>query len=187
MTTINEFLQDGDARKKLSVEALKKTLGTFKTGRANPSLIESVIVDYYGASTPLNQLASINVTEARLLVVQPWDRQSLPAIEKAILKLGAGLNPSNDGNLLRLAIPQLTEERRKELGRLVKAKVEDAKVEVRNIRRDILEQIRALEKDKDISQDEGKRAQEQLQKMTDQYVAEMDALGVVKDKEIMEV
>ena len=187
MTTINEFLQEGNASKKRSVEALKKELGTFKTGRANPSLIETVIVDYYGASTPLNQLASINVAEARLLVVQPWDKQNLPAIEKAILKLGAGLNPSNDGNLLRLAIPQLTEERRKELVRLVRNKVEDGRVEVRNIRRDILEQMRALEKDKEISQDEGKRAQEQLQKMTDQYVAEMDTLGAEKEKEVMEV
>ena len=187
MATINEVLEDGNKRKRRSVEALKKDMGSVRTGRANTALIENVIVDYYGTSTPLNQLASITVAEARLLLVQPWDRQSLPAMEKAILKFGAGLNPSNDGNVLRLAIPQLTEERRKELVRLVHKKVEDGRVEVRNIRRDILERLRAMEKDKDISQDEGKRAQERLQKMTDQYVAEMDALGVEKEKDVMEV
>ena len=187
MATISEVLEDGNKRKRRSVEALKKEMGTVRTGRANPALIENVIVDYYGTSTPLNQLASITVAEARLLLVQPWDRQSLPAMEKAILKFGAGLNPSSDGAVLRLAIPQLTEERRKELVRLVHKKVEDGRVEVRNIRRDILEQLRAMEKDKDISQDESKRAQEHLQKITDQYVGEMDALGVEKEKEVMEV
>ncbi|MFH1560155.1 MAG: ribosome recycling factor [Chloroflexota bacterium] len=187
MATIKEVLEGGDKRKKRSVEALKKEMGTFRTGRANPALIENVTVDYYGTSTPLNQLASITVAEARLLVVQPWDRQSLPAVEKAILKSGTGLNPSNDGNVLRLVIPQLTEERRKDLVRLVRKKVEDGRVEVRNIRRDILEQLRAMERDKDISQDEGKRAQEQLQKMTDLYIAQIDDLGVEKEKEVMEV
>jgi ribosome recycling factor len=187
MATVNEVFEDGSKRKRRSVGALKKELGTVRTGRANPALIENVIVDYYGTSTPLNQLASITVAEARMLVVQPWDRQSLPAMEKAILKFGSGLNPISDGNVLRLAIPQLTEDRRKELVRLVHKKVEDGRVEVRNIRRDILEQFRAMEKSKDISQDESKRAQEQLQKMTDQYVGEMDALGADKEKEVMEV
>ena len=187
MATVREVLEDGDRRKKRSVEALKKDMGTFRTGRANPALIENVTVDYYGTSTPLNQLASITVAEARLLVVQPWDRQSLPAVEKAILKFGAGLNPISDGNVLRLAIPQLTEERRKELVRTVRKKVEDARVEVRNIRRDILEQLRAMEKEKEISQDDSKRAQEQLQKMTDIHIGQMDGLGVEKEKEVMEV
>jgi ribosome recycling factor len=187
MVTIKEVIEEGDKRKRRSVEALKKELGSFRTGRANPALVENVSVDYYGTSTPLKQLASITVAEARLLVVQPWDRQALPAMEKAILKFGAGLNPINDGNVLRLAIPQLTEERRKELVRLIRKKVEDGRVEVRNIRRDILEQLRAMEKDKEISQDESKRAQEQLQKMTDLYVAQMDGLGVEKEKEVMEV
>ena len=187
MAIIREVLEEGDRRKKRSVEALKKELGTIRTGRANPALIENVNVDYYGTSTPLNQLASITVAEARLLVVQPWDRQSLPAMEKAILKYAVGLNPINDGNVLRLAIPQLTEERRKELVRMVRNKVEDGRVEARNIRRDILEQLRAMEKDKEVSQDEGKRAQEQLQKMTDLYIGQMDGLGVEKEKEVMEV
>jgi ribosome recycling factor len=187
MATIREVLEEGDSRKKRSIEALKKELGTFRTGRANPALIENVIVDYYGTSTPLNQLASITVAEARLLVVQPWDRQSLPAMEKAILKFGTGLNPSNDGNVLRLAIPELTEERRKDMVRMVRKKVEDGRVEVRNIRRDILEQLRALEKEKEVSQDESKRAQDQLQKMTDLYIGQVDGIGIEKEKEVMEV
>ncbi|MDA0987696.1 MAG: ribosome recycling factor [Chloroflexi bacterium] len=187
MATINETLEEGNKRKRRSVEALKKDLGTLRTGRASPSLIENIFVDYYGTSTPLNQLASVTVAEARLLLVQPWDRQSLPAIEKAILKFGAGLNPMSDGVVLRLAIPQLTEDRRKDLVRLVRKKVEDGRVEVRNIRRDVLEQLRSMEKDKEISQDESKRGQEQLQKMTDLYIAEIDGLGAEKEKEVMEV
>ena len=187
MATIKEVLEEGDQRNKRSVEALRRELITVRTGRANPALIENAMVDYYGTSTPLNQLASVTVAEARLLVVQPWDRQSLPAVEKAIQKLSIGLNPITDGNVLRLAIPQLTEDRRKELVRLVRKKVEDGRVEVRNIRRDVLEQLRAMEREKEISQDEGKRAQDQLQKMTDLYVAEMDGLGADKEKEVMEV
>lgn len=187
MATIREVLETGDERKKRSVEALKKELGTFRTGRANPALIEGIIVDYYGSSVPLNQLASITVAEARLLVVQPWDRQSLPALEKAILKVGTGLNPTNDGNVLRLHIPQLTEERRRDLVRMVRKQVEIGRVEVRNIRRDILDQLRSMEKQKDISQDEGRRAQEQLQKMTDLYIGQMDGLAEIKEKEVMEV
>ena len=187
MVTVNEVLEESDVRKKRSVEALKKDLSAIRTGRASPSLIENILVDYYGTSTPLNQLASITVPEARLLVVQPWDRKSLPAVEKAILKNGLGLNPSNDGTVLRLAIPQLTEERRKDLVRLVRKKAEDGRVEVRNIRRSILEKLRALEKDKEISQDESKRAQDQLQKMTDLHIAQMDSIAEEKEKEVLEV
>ena len=187
MATIKDVLEEGDRRKRRSVDALKKELTTFRTARANPALIENVTVDYYGTSTPLNQLASITVAEARLLVVQPWDRQSLPAIEKAILKSGTGLNPISDGHVLRLVIPQLTEERRREIVRLVRKRVEDGRVEVRNIRRDALEQLRTMEKDKEVSQDEGKRAQEQLQKMTDLYIAQIDGVGAEKEEEVMEV
>ena len=187
MTTIKEVLEDSDVRKKRSVEALKRDLATIRTGRASPALIENILVDYYGSSTPLNQMASISVPEARLLVIQPWDRQSLPAVERAILKNDLGLNPSNDGTVLRLAIPQLTEERRRELVRLVRKKAEDGRVEVRNIRRSILERLRALEKDKEISQDESKRAQDQLQKMTDLHIAQMDSIAEEKEKEVMEV
>lgn len=187
MVTINEVLEEGNTKKKRSVEALKKEMGTIRTGRANPSLVENILVDYYGTSTPLNQLASVTVTDARLLVVQPWDRQSLPAMEKAILQFGTGLNPINDGSVLRLAIPQLTEDRRKDLVRLVRKKVEDSRVEVRNIRRDLLEQLRKMEKTKEISQDDGKRAQERLQKITDSHISEMDVLGLAKEKEVMEI
>jgi ribosome recycling factor len=187
MVTINEVLEESDVRKKRSVEALKKELSVIRTGRASPSLIENILVDYYGTSTPLNQLASITVPEARLLVIQPWDRKSLLAVEKAILKNDLGLNPSNDGTVLRLAIPQLTEERRKDLVRLVRKKAEDGRVEVRNIRRSILEKLRALEKDKEISQDESKRAQDQLQKMTDLHIAQMDSIAEEKEKEVLEV
>ena len=187
MAPIRDVLEEGDQRKSRSVEALKRELGTIRTGRANPSLVENVMVDYYGASTPLNQLASVTAAEARLLVVQPWDKQSLPAMEKAIMKFGQGLNPVSDGNVLRLSIPQLTGDRRKELVRLVRKKVEEGRVEVRNIRRAVLEQFRAMERDKEISKDEAKRAQDRLQKMTDLYVAEMDSLGTEKEKEVMEV
>ena len=187
MAVFKDALEEGDTRNKRAVEALKKELGTIRTGRANPALVENVMVDYYGTSTPLNQLASITSPEARLLVVQPWDQQSLQAIEKAILKVGLGLNPNNDGKVLRLAIPNLTEERRRELVRMVHKKVEDGRVEVRNIRRGILEQLRAMERDKDLSQDEGKRGQDQLQKMTDVYVAQMDSMAEEKEREVMEV
>ena len=187
MATIREVLEACDERKRRSVEALKKELGTFRTGRANPALIENIAVDYYGSSVPLNQLASITVAEARLLVVQPWDRQTLPALEKAILKFGTGLSPNNDGTVLRLAIPQLTEERRRDLVRMVRKQVEIGRVEVRNIRRDVLGQLRSMEKEKDISQDESRRAQGQLQEMTDLYIGQIDGLGGVKEKEVMEV
>ncbi len=187
MVTVKEVLEESDVRKKRSVEALKKELATIRTGRASPALVENIMVDYYGTSTPLNQIASITVPEARMLVIQPWDRQSLQAVERAILKNDLGLNPNNDGTLIRLAIPQLTEERRKELVRLVRKKTEDGRVEVRNIRRNILEKLRALEKDKEISQDECKRAQDQLQKMTDLHIAQMDSIAEEKEKEVMEV
>lgn len=187
MVTVKDALDEGDRRKSRSVEALKKELGNIRTGRASTSLVDDIMVDYYGTQTKLNQLASVVVAEARLIVVQPWDRGVLPEMEKAILKNSAGLTPISDGNTIRLAIPQLTEDRRKELVRVVRKKVEDGRVEVRNIRRDILEQIRGLEKNKDISQDDSKRAQEGLQKITNQYVSQMDILGTEKEKEVMEV
>jgi ribosome recycling factor len=187
MVTIRDVLEETDGKKRRAVEALGREFETIRTGRANPALVENVSVDYYGVSTPLNQLASINTPEPRLLVVQPWDRQSLPAVEKAILKTGLGLNPVSDGNVLRLAIPQLTEDRRRELVRLVRKRVEDGRVEVRNIRREILERLRGMEREKELSQDEGKRAQDQLQRLTDQYITRMDALAEEKEREVMEV
>ena len=186
MPSIDEIFEEGNRRKTGAIDSLKKDMGTVRTGRPHPSILDSIFVDYYGTSTPLNQLASISVAEGNQLVIQPWDSQSLNPIEKAILGSDIGLNPISDGNLIRLLVPQLTEERRKELVRMVRKYVEGGKVGVRNIRRDLLEKFRGLEKNKEISQDESRRAQDQLQKMTDRYVGQMDGLGAEKEKEVME-
>ena len=187
MVTPNDHLKDAEHRMAGAHEALRRELAAIRTGRASTELVEHIVVEYYGTETPLNQIASVTVAEARVLAIQPWDKGAMAAVEKAIQMSDIGITPNNDGSIIRLTLPLLTEERRKELVRLVRKKVEDGRVEVRNIRRDILEQLRAMGKDKDISQDESKRAQEQLQKITDQYVGEMDALGVEKEKEVMEV
>jgi ribosome recycling factor len=158
-----------------------------RTGRANPALVEHIRVDYYGTPTPLKQLASVAVPDARLLTIQPWDKGSLGAIEKAIQKSDLGLNPSNDGSIIRLVIPQLTEERRKELVRVVHKKVEEGRVVVRNIRRDAHELLRDFKRDKDISEDQEFNAQEDLQKVTDRFIAEADTVGEEKEKELLEV
>ena len=183
----DQVLSDADRRMARSVEVLKRELGGIRTGRASPALVENLSVDYYGAPTPVNQLATISAPEARLLLIQPWDRQGLTAIEKAILKSELGLTPSSDGSVIRLSIPPLSEERRRDLVRLVKRKVEDDRVAVRNIRRDALEKLREMERNKDISQDELHRAQERLQKQTDTHIGEMEALGSRKEAEVMEV
>ena len=187
MSTIQETIDQSEKKNTNSTEALKRELSSVRTGRANPAILDGVMVDYYGSSTPLNQIASISAPEARLLVVQPWDPQSIPSIEKAIQQLGTGMNPAIDGNILRLPIPALTEDRRKDMVKQVRQKIEESRISVRNNRRDSIEQIRSLEKNKDISQDESKRAQESLQKITNQYVSQMDVLGTEKEKEVMEV
>ncbi|MCL0032059.1 ribosome recycling factor [Dehalococcoidia bacterium] len=187
MSTIQEAIDQSEKKNTNSTEALKRELGSVRTGRANPAILDGIMVDYYGSSTPLNQIASISAPEARLLVVQPWDPQSIQSIEKAIQQLGTGMNPSVDGNVLRLPIPALTEERRKDMVKQVRQKIEEARISVRNNRRDSIEQIRSLEKNKDISQDESRRAQDQIQKITDLYINEIDLLGVEKEKEVMEV
>ena len=187
MPSVKEVLEEGSYRKTNSIEALKKEFNTIRTGRPNPAIVEHILVDYYGSPTPINQLASISVSEARSIVIQPWDKQVLSNIEKAVLAGDLGLNPSNDGNILRLNIPQLTEDRRKDLVKLVKRKAEDWKIELRNIRRDVLEQIRSMVKNKEISEDDSKRAQDELQKITDQYVAQVDALSNAKEEEVMAV
>ena len=184
---IDETLADTEDRMGKAIEALKRELTTVRTGRANPALVEHLRVDYYGTPTPLNQLASVNVPEARLLAIQPWDKSSLDAIEKAIQKSDLGLNPSNDGVIIRLAIPQLTEDRRKELVRVVHKKVEDGRVAIRNVRRDAHEMLRELMREKEISEDDEHRAQEQLQKVTDRFVAEADKVGKEKEEELLEV
>ena len=187
MTTEQEVLSETNSRMQRSVGALTRELNSVRTGRASPVLVENLIVEYYGAPTPLNQLASISVPEARVLMIQPWDKQALQEMEKSIQKSDLGLVPNNDGTVIRINIPTLTEERRRELVRLVGRKLEDAHVAVRNLRRDSLSRLRQMEKDKELSKDEGKRAQEHLQGVTDSFIGKMDALGQDKEAEVMEV
>ena len=175
-----------DARMRKAVEVLGRDLASIRTGRASPGLVEHLRVDYYGVPTPLNQIAGVSVPEARLLAIQPWDKKALPSIEKAILKSDLGLTPTNDGNLIRLAIPTLTEERRRELVKVVRRKVEEGRVALRNIRRDGLEQLREMEKEKVLSEDALKRTQEQLQRITDSFIEEMNWIGQGKEKELLE-
>ena len=187
MVNSQDILTATDSRMKKSVGALIRELNSIRTGRASPSLVENLSVEYYGIPTPLNQLATISVPESRLLCVEPWDKNTILDIEKSILKSNLGLVPNNDGVLMRIPIPQLTEERRRELVRLVGTKVEEGHVSVRNVRRDSLSEIRKIEKDKLISQDESRKSQEQLQVITDRHIATMDSLKIEKQAEVMEV
>ncbi|MEC1721890.1 ribosome recycling factor [Schinkia azotoformans] len=170
-----------------AIQAFKRELATVRAGRANPSLLDRVSVNYYGAPTPLNQLSSITVPEARLLVIQPYDKSVLNDIEKAILKADLGLNPSNDGTIIRIAIPALTEERRKSLAKDIKAMAEDAKIAIRNVRRDANDDLKKLEKDGQITEDELRSFSDDVQKETDNHVKEIDNITKEKEKEIMEV
>ena len=184
---LQDVLNDAEDRMKKSVEALQRELAAIRTGHAHVGLVDHVRVDYYGTPTPLNQMATVAAPEPRLLTIQPWDRSALPAIEKAIQKSDLGLTPSNDGAIIRLAIPPLTEQRRKELIKLVHARVEEGRVAIRNIRRDDIEKLRRMTHDKEISEDDQKKGQEQLQKLTDKYIAEIDQRGKAKEAELMEV
>lgn len=186
-TTIPDVISDAESRMKKSVDAEQRELSMLRTGRASPALVEHLQVDYYGAPTPLGQIATVTVPEARLLVIQPWDKQALGGIEKAILKSDLGLNPNNDGVIIRLVFPQLTQERRQDLVKTVKKRVEDGKVALRNIRRDGVETLRAMEKRKEISEDEQKRAADQLQKVLDSYIVRVEQQGKAKEAELMEV
>lgn len=183
---IDDVLNDAENKMKKAVEALERDLGGVRTGRASSRLLDNVKVDYYGTPTPLSQIASITVPEARMIVIQPWDKSVVPAIEKSILKSDLGLNPSTQGQVIRLQIPELTEERRKEIARIVKKKVEDGRISVRNIRRGSLDKLRTMEKEKEISEDDEKRAEKQLQEITDKYVGNIDEVGKVKEQEVME-
>ena len=184
---VEGIFSDVGSRMEKSVEALKREMGTIRTGRANASLVENLKVDYYGVPTAMNQIASISVPEARLLLIQPWDKKALIHIEKSILKSDLGLTPGNDGNVVRIAIPQLNEERRRELARMVRKKAEDGRVAIRNVRRDGLEKLRSMEKNKKLSQDAKNLAQEQLQKVTDSNIGKVNRLLEEKEAEIMEV
>ncbi len=184
---IEETLKDAEHRMQSAVAALDREMDTIRTGRARPSLVEGLKVEYYGTPTPLNQLATINAPEPRLITIQPWDKTQLGTIEKAIQKSDLGLTPTNDGNLIRLVIPQLNEERRKELVKVVHKKVEDGRVAVRNVRRDALDHLRKMQHDKQITDDDERHAQDRLQKITDKYVAEVDKHGHTKEQELLEV
>ncbi len=187
MASEQDVLSETDGRMKKSVEALDRELNSIRSGRASPALVENLSVEYYGVPTPLNQLASISAPELRVLMIQPWDKQSIGDVEKGILKSDLGLMPNSDGEVIRINIPTLTEERRRDLVRLVGRKAEEANVAVRNIRRDGLALLRDMEKQKSLSKDEGRRAQEQLQKLTDAYIQQMDLVRKEKETEVMEV
>jgi len=185
---INEFLSEADERMSKTVEATRSEFGTVRTGRASPQLLDRIEVDYYGASTPLKQLASISATEARLLTITPYDKSSIKAIEKAILESDVGLTPSNDGNLIRLTIPELTEERRKELVKVLHGIAEHhGRVAVRNIRREVMHELRELKKEGELGSDDEHRAETELQKLTDARVGEIEALLAAKEEEILQV
>ena len=184
---IDGILNDAEHRMQSAVSALDRDLDTVRTGRARPALVETLKVDYYGTPTPLNQMAAINAPEPRLITIQPWDKTQLGTIEKAIQKSDLGLTPTNDGNIIRLVVPPLTEDRRKELVKIVHKKVEDARVAVRNVRRDSLDQLRKAQHDKKITDDDERGAQERLQKITDKHVAEVDRHGQAKEQELLEV
>ena len=176
-----------DGRMQKTIEALKRELNTIRTGRATPALVEYIKVGAYGVSTPLNQIATISVPEAKLLVIQPWDRSTLASIQKAILQSDLGLNPINDGTSIRLVIPPPTEERRKDLVKVARRRVEEARVTIRNLRREAMEELKRLESEKEISQDENKRALDRLQKLTDSFIGKANEVGQDKEAEIMEI
>ena len=170
-----------------SIEALKKKFGSVRTGRASLSILDGLTVDYYGTPTPLQQVASLSLPDSRQISIQPWEQKIIPEIEKAIMKSDLGLTPMNDGKLIRINIPALTEERRKQLVKVVRKEAEDAKVAVRNIRRDVNEELKKLEKEKHVSEDEIKKEHDEVQKITDSFVKKVDELLEHKEKEIMEV
>ncbi len=170
-----------------TIEVLKKEFASVRTGRASLALLDGIIVNYYDTQTPLQQLASLSIPESRQIAVQPWDQKIIPDIEKAIMKSDLGLTPMNDGKIIRINIPPLTEERRKQLVKAVKKKAEEAKISIRNIRRDANEELKKLEKEKHLSEDEVKKLQEETQKITDSYIAKADEVLGHKEKEIMEV
>ena len=184
---IDALLQDANDRMHKSVEATRHEFGSVRTGRASPVLLDRIIVDYYGTTTPLKQLATISAPEARLLTIQPFDKSSIKAIERGILESDVGLTPSNDGKLIRLAIPELTEERRKQLVKVVRHLAEEGRVAIRNVRRDVMHDLRELKESGETSSDDERRAEVELQKLTDGRISELDELLKLKEEEILEV
>ena len=182
-----DIIKDTEEKMKKAVEAMEKRFQTVRAGRANPSSLDGVMVNYYGVMTPLKQLATISVPEARILAIQPWDGSALGLIEKAILASDIGINPSNDGHTIRLVFPALTEERRKQLSKDVSKIAEDSKVAVRQIRRDSIEKVKTMKKNSEITEDDQKKAEEKLQKITDEYVKKIDDICATKTAEILEI
>ena len=184
---VDDLFGDADRRMQKAIDVLKQDLAAIRTGRASAALVDRITVDYYGTPTPVSQVATISVPDARLLVIQPWDRKMLADIEKAIQKSDLGINPSNDGQMIRLAIPPLNEERRRDMVKTVHKKLDEHKVAIRNVRRDAHDKLRDREKKKEISEDELKRSTERLQKLTDRFIDEMEKIGKTKESEILEV
>ncbi|MBW3567843.1 MAG: ribosome recycling factor [Proteobacteria bacterium] len=184
---INDLKKDAAQRMDKSVESFRQELGKIRTGRANTSLLDHIFVDYYGSQVPLSQVANISIEDSRTLAVQPWEKQMVPVIEKAIMTSDLGLNPATAGQLIRVPLPALTEERRRDLVKVVRAEAESGRVAVRNIRRDVLGDLKELLKEKEISEDDERRAQDEVQKLTDKHVAEIDQLLAKKEQELLEI
>jgi ribosome recycling factor len=184
---INDIKQDAETRMGKSVQSLKTELSKIRTGRAHPSLIEHIKVDYYGSETPITQVANVAVEDSRTLMVTPWEKTMVQAVEKAIMISDLGLNPMSAGDVIRIPMPALTEERRKEFVRIVRQETENGRVAARNIRRDAIGDIKELVKEKEISEDDGRKAEDDVQKITDRFIAEMDAVLAAKEKELMEI
>ena len=187
MSIIDDFLKDAREHMDKSVDATRAKFGSVRTGRASPALLDRIQVDYYGAVTPLKQLAQVSASEARLLTVTPYDKNSIKQIEKSILESDVGLTPSNDGNVIRLQIPELTEERRKDLVKIVHGIAEQGRVSVRNVRRDVMHDLRELKSEGEVGSDDEHRAESELQKLTDGYTGEIDGLLAGKEQEILEI
>jgi len=183
----DKTLKNADLKMKRAIEALTKELASIRTGRASPALVEHIKVDYHGVVTPLIQLASISVPEPKTIAIHPWDRTIINNIDKAILKSDLGLNPINDGNNIRISIPALTEERRKDLTKIIHKRLEESRITIRNMRRETIDELKAFEKNKEISQDQFTRASDQLQKLTDSYIESINKIGRDKEAEILEV
>lgn len=187
MAITDELLADAKDRMAKSVESSRGELATVRTGRASPHLLDRIVVDYYGSQTPLKQLANVSASDARLLTVQPFDKSAIGAIEKSILESDVGLSPSNDGAVIRLAIPEMTEERRREMVKVVNGVAEEGRISIRNVRRDVMSDLRELKNEGEVGEDDERRAEASLQKQTDEAIAEIDALLKAKEAEILEV
>jgi ribosome recycling factor len=184
---MQEVISEANDRMNKAIEVMKKDYATLRVGRATPALLDKIMVDYFGAPTPINQMATVATPEPRMLTIQPWDKSALADIERAIMKSDLGLNPNSDGSIIRLVIPQLTQERRNELVKVVKKKAEDCRVATRNVRRDANDQLKMFKKEGEISEDEERKAEEEIQKMTDKHIKDIDHVLSVKEAEIMEV